>query len=179
MTRSRAQAGFSLVELMVVIAIIGVMAVIAIPSFIAIMPRIKLNGNAMILSNEIALARVRAISKSNDFRIVFDPAGESYTPWKYQGGAWLSLGTTKLNGSDLFSVAGLRGDITACGSAAGSFITPETLIVCANGQVNIGLNTQAVIELRASDSMYRKQITIEPSGRMFVKRWSGSGWVQE
>lgn len=160
----RSQAGFTLTELMIVVAIIGIMAAIGIPSFIGAMPRIRLNSNVMVLSNEIALARVRAISKSTDFRIVFDPAGESYTTAKFQG-AWQSLGVTKLDRSDLVSAAG--------------FGVPQTLIAYGNGQINVPLNSQAVVELRTPDGLNRKRILVEPSGRMYVERWGGSAWVQD
>ena len=165
MTRLREQAGFTLVELMIAVAIIGIMAAIGIPSFIGIMPRIRLNNNAMVLSNSIALARVRAISKSTDFRIEFDLANDSYTPSKFQAGAWQSLGVTSLAGTDLVSAAG--------------FNVAQTLIAMGNGQVNVPLNSQAVIELRTPDGSHRKQIVVEPTGRMSVRRWSGGSWVQE
>jgi type II secretory pathway pseudopilin PulG len=154
-----------MVEVMVVVAIIGIMAAIGIPSFIAIVPRIRLNNSVMILSNEIALARVRAISKSNDYRIVFNTADESYNISKFAAGAWQSLGITNLKGTDLFSAAG--------------FNLANTLIVSGNGQVNVPLNAQAVLELRTPDGMQRKQIVIEPSGRVFVTKWTGSSWVRE
>lgn len=165
MTLTRSQAGYTLVELMIAVAIIGIMAAIGIPSFIGIMPRIRLNSNVMVLSNEIALARVRAISKSTDYRIFFNTADETYTTSKFQGGAWVSLGVTKLDGSDLVSAAG--------------FNTAQTLIAMGNGQVNVPLNGQAVIEVRTPNGMNRKQITVEPTGRMFVQRWSGGAWVQD
>jgi Tfp pilus assembly protein FimT len=136
------------------------------PSFIKIVPRVRLNNNVMLLSNEIALARVRAISKSTDYRMIFNtaPGGESYTTWKYQAGGWQSLGETKLTGSDLFSVAG--------------FTVAQTLTASPNGQINVPLNSQAVIELRTPDGVIRKRIVVEPTGRVFVQKWNGSEWVE-
>ena len=82
---------------MIVVAIISLMAAIGIPSFRGLMPRIKLRNNAMVMSNEVALARVRAISKSYDFRIVFNPApANSYTIFRYRtapGRAWAPRGS--------------------------------------------------------------------------------------
>lgn len=166
MTRSRAQAGFTLVELMVIIAIIGILAVIGVPSFVALMPRMRLNSNVMVLTNEIALARVRAISKSADFRIVFDTVNDRYTIYKYQT-TWQSLGSTELAGSNLVRADG--------------FGVAQTLIVSPSGQVNVPLNSQAEIEVRTPSGDRRKRLLVEPTGRVAVDRWdpNASAWVRE
>jgi prepilin-type N-terminal cleavage/methylation domain-containing protein len=187
MTGSRAQAGFSLVELLIVMAILGIMAAIGVPSFRGLMPRIRLNNDAMVLSNEIALARVRAISKSNDFRIVFDDVNDRYALGKIartgSGGVcladgtgspcWLDISWTNLTGSDLRPVAGFN---TASILPA---VPDETLVVSGRGAANVPLGTQAAIELRTPGGDHRRQILVEPTGRMIVRRWSGGAWAQE
>lgn len=169
------EEGYSMVEMMVVLAIIAAMASIGIPSFKAIVPRVRLNAETMVLSNEIALARTRAIAKSNDARITFHPDGprpaacgenDCYTIDKFEGGAWASLGTTVLRGVDLFSVSGFTP-------------TDTVLLAAGNGQVNVPLNAQAVLELRSPDGLHRKRILVEPTGRMTPQRWNGSAWIQD
>jgi prepilin-type N-terminal cleavage/methylation domain-containing protein len=162
----RSKAGWTLVELMVVVAVIGIMATLGIPSLIRIMPRLRLNGDATTLSNEIALARMRAVTKSADVRIVFDAANGKYSIAKYQGGAWASLGTTTLTGSTITDITG--------------FSTPDTLIAYASGGFNIPLNSQAIIELQTADGTFQKRVVVEPSGRMYAeRRTAGGAWVQD
>ena len=156
--------------MMIVVAVIGIMAAIGIPSFRGLMPRIKLSNSAMILSNEIALARVRAISKSYDFRIEFDPGAESYTISKFNG-TWQSLGATTISPTDLTSAVILP---------ATALIPANTLYFAGNGQVtNVPLGQKAAIELRTADGDDRKRIIVEPTGRMSVERWGNGGWVED
>jgi type II secretion system protein H len=173
MTRPREQAGYTLVEVLVVVAIIGIMAAIGFPSLRGLLPRIRLNNDAMILSNEIALARVRAISKSADVRIVFDDTNDRYAFGKLQGNAWVDLGWTNLKGSDLQAVSGFN---TASILPA---VPAETLVLSGRGAANVPLGTQAAIELRTPAGDHRKQILVEPTGRTIVRRWSGGTWEQE
>ena len=188
MAGSSREAGFSLVELMIVVAILGIMAAVGIPTFRGMMPRIRLGSNAMVLSNEIALARVRAISKSSDFQIVFNPSPTpdspgSYTPSRYNG-SWpgASLGTTVLSGTFL----GVENP-AAPPAYFGAVVLPSTALVPANtlyfsgnGQVaNIPLGRQAAVELRTPDGAARKRIVVEPTGRVTTQRWNSGAWTEE
>lgn len=160
-------SGITLVEISVVLAVIGILAAVGVPSIMKIMPRVRLNNNAMILSNEIALARMRAIAKSTDFRIVFDTANGRYTTSKYLSGAWQSMGATVMTGTEIASVAG--------------FDVADTLIARSTGQVNVPLNTQAVIELHTPEGDFQKRILVEPTGRISVQRRASSSgaWVED
>lgn len=68
----RKQPGFSLFELMVVIAIIGIMATIAIPNFVAWRNNSNLRGAAFNLKSDIETAKSRAVRGGGVVSVSFD-----------------------------------------------------------------------------------------------------------
>lgn len=69
--RQKQAKGFTLAELMVVIAIIGITTAIAIPYFVGQMPRYRLNGAARQVMGDLMWARMEAVSQNNEFKIFF------------------------------------------------------------------------------------------------------------
>ena len=63
--------GFSLIEMIVVMAIISVLAGITIPVYLSMQPSIRLNGAARQLMGDLMWARMQAISQNNEFRIIY------------------------------------------------------------------------------------------------------------
>ena len=75
----KANCGFTLVELMVVIAIITVSLIIAIPTYhMTIKPTADLNGAARLLFSDIQLARLRAVSENVRHGLDFDSTADDY-----------------------------------------------------------------------------------------------------
>lgn len=69
----RKYSGFTVIELMVVIAIILVLAGIAVPNFIGWLPKYRLNKAANDIKSMIQNARLRAIKENARVVILFDP----------------------------------------------------------------------------------------------------------
>jgi prepilin-type N-terminal cleavage/methylation domain-containing protein len=65
----RAQAGFSLTELMLVVAFVGTIAAIAVPLTGDVTATIKLNDAARQDQRELAEARLRAVSSNRSLRV--------------------------------------------------------------------------------------------------------------
>jgi prepilin-type N-terminal cleavage/methylation domain-containing protein len=74
----RKESGFTLMELMVTIAIILIMASLAVPSFLSWLPRQRLRGAVTDLVADIQSTKLRAIRENRTWAIVFNTATDRY-----------------------------------------------------------------------------------------------------
>ncbi|MBI5187774.1 MAG: GspH/FimT family protein [Nitrospirae bacterium] len=70
--------GFTIVELVVVIAIIGIVAAVTIPGLILQLPKFRVNGAVRNLASDMQWAKMMAVKENNDFVMVFDSANNRY-----------------------------------------------------------------------------------------------------
>ena len=70
--------GFTLLELMVVVAIITIFAAIAVPTYSSWSPRLKFRTSADEMHKVLMLARMTAISSNRDVVITFDQTNGTY-----------------------------------------------------------------------------------------------------
>jgi len=67
----RRAAGFTVMELIIVMAILGILAAIAVPNMIGQMPKYRLKGAARQVMGDVMWARMEAVSQKNEFRVFF------------------------------------------------------------------------------------------------------------
>ena len=76
--------GFSLIELLMVVAIMGALAAIAVPMSGNTIRFLKLSGDARELSNATAVAKMRAAAKFTQSRLYVDITGRAH-----HGARWI------------------------------------------------------------------------------------------
>lgn len=70
--RRRTQAGFSLMEVMVVAVIVAIMAVLAVPSFSGMVQRQRVKNAADAVLSDLRWARSEAIKRGQEVTVTFD-----------------------------------------------------------------------------------------------------------
>jgi type II secretion system protein H len=85
--RSR-QAGFTLVELMIVVAILAILAAIAVPNFIGSLPRQRLAKATRNLISDMQWVRQQAVTTNRPWQINFDTAADRYRIVDSADGIW-------------------------------------------------------------------------------------------
>jgi Tfp pilus assembly protein FimT len=159
-----------MVEMSITVAILGILAAIAVPSFVNLMPRIRLGNATQTLANELAMARMAAISKSVDGEAAFDKDAEVYTLAKTVGGTPYARATLA-SSANLVSVTYLADGSTA----------PATVQLNANGTTSVPLQKQAmVITLATADGAHKRRVLVWATGRIHSQKWAGgSTWVAD
>ncbi len=99
MTRLKNTDGFSFVELMTVIGIIGIMAAIALPSYFAGQPQRRLKSAARDLYGAVQQARLLAVKNNQDCTLIF--AATSYYYYVDEDGSGAHNGNEKRVDLDL------------------------------------------------------------------------------
>lgn len=101
----RDDRGFSLLEMMMVVALLGVLTVIAVPMSGNTIKYLKLSGDARELSNITAVAKMRAAAKFTQSRVYIDLTGRSFYVQTYDKptAAWVTEGgATSLSNTVVF-----------------------------------------------------------------------------
>ena len=74
----RQNEGFTLMEMMTVIAIIAIVAGIVLPNFIGWLPRYRLRSGAEDIQSTLQLARLGAIKQNTSSTVTFDTANHTF-----------------------------------------------------------------------------------------------------
>ncbi len=74
----RTNAGFSLLELLIVIAIVGIIAAFALPSAINFVKAYRLHADASAVASQLNVARFRATSQYTPYRLRIDAASRYF-----------------------------------------------------------------------------------------------------
>jgi len=95
----RKNTGFTLVELLIVLAIMGIIAAVTIPGYMAFIPNYRLRSAAEELQGDIQFAKIRAIKLGVVVSIRVNTATDTYTMF-VDNGAGANTGNGALDGDE-------------------------------------------------------------------------------
>lgn len=77
MKRMRNQRGITFIELMTVVAVIGIMSAMAVPRFLSYMPKLRVKAAARDVVSQLRLARSKAVSERRPYGVAFNLSGKT------------------------------------------------------------------------------------------------------
>ena len=87
-------AGFTMLELAVVLAVVGILAGIALPVMARALAAMRLTGAARSISNLTAATKTKAAANFTRARLFVDLTSNSYHIETWSGAAWVAAGAT-------------------------------------------------------------------------------------
>ena len=170
------QSGFTLIELVITVCIIGILATIGIPAFSSWIQDYRLRNKAKELYSDMYLAKMKAVKEYDKYRIVFSiDTDTSYRLIKNDGTVEKAVTLSSSDSGDKISF----GCGAATRSATKSGGTPPEDGISYNGNVLTfnprGTGSPGYVYLHNSNGTSYAIGTLS-SGIIFMKKWDGSEW---
>ena len=172
MVNKKNTSGFTLMELMVVIAIIAIISGIAIPNFLSMLPKSRLRSATRDIVSCLQEMKLRAIRENATTVVIFNLANDEYTAF-VDNGPGAATGNWALDATDtIIKRIVLPPDIDLYDS--GFTLSPNTFGYDDRGLP--GNNSFGSVSLTYNNKDYRK-VTVNFAGNIRVqKSTDGVNW---
>ena len=189
--RSRPQAGFTLVELLTVVAIIGLLSAVAVPAIARYMRNYRIRGAAQQVAGEIGAARTKAIARNTNLGVLFVTLSSSTYRWVIQDDPTVPGHPAVVHDADHDARAGgpaadaadrrrlrrrRRDDARRSGSTASADSARRARAAAAASPARPRRTTsgwtragQATVTLLQADTGLRRTVTVTPGGRVLAQ----------
>ena len=175
--------GFTLIELMIVIGVIGIMAAISTPMIMNWLPNYRLKAAARDLYSNMQKARMVAVKSNQNTAIIFDVANEKYDfcdSWDTTLAPPACVGNLQsVDFSKMGSGVGYgHGDATSAAATAGVFDNDVTYsspvdVVVFNSR---GFGTAGYVYLDHQKNTTTYAVNSLSSGIIRILKWQGGSW---
>jgi type IV fimbrial biogenesis protein FimT len=184
------QAGFSLVEMLAVVAIIALMSAVALPAMARYTKNYRIRGATQQVAGEIGAARTKAISRNTNLGVLFVALTDTTYRWVLQDdpttpGVQQSLATLLTQPAQLGPLQTLPNGIVFEATSAtrpavgfnrlGAQCTPGTRgcgsLTGAPGTnyVRVDTSGQSIVTLVQPDTGLRRTVTVTAGGRVLAQ----------
>ena len=180
------QSGFSMVELLTVVAIIGILALVTVPNFISFYQMNKVKAAMRTFTSDLRTMRQMAITTGLQTRITFTPdtsvslSSRAYDFWQGDSAFNATPVWTQLTQPDLTKPKLQKGysrhleDVVYFPKTGQTFDAVSgvySVVFYPDGRVKMpGIATTASVVIRTDQKVSQQQFTIDisPSGRVYA-----------
>ncbi len=174
----RAAAGFSAVELLIVVAVFGILSAFAVPSLSGALRDMQLAADARNISSALGYARIKAKSLSTPYQVAFDLGGNGWSVRRYNSGTDSFDLEQGVNGlSRGLSGSGITFKTSAADPPAGFPDTSSSSITFNSRGIPVsGATPTADNIVYLSRSGTDCAVTVTLTGKVQVWKKAGGGW---
>lgn len=161
--RRAEQAGFTIIEVMTVVAIVAFLAAVAIPNMTAMIKNSKLRGTATDLFGDMLTARSEAVKRNCEVDVIPDATAGWAGGWKVTSVLCTAPGaTTSIAATQVALHPALDSDIKVGVLVNGAAGTASTVKYGSNGRVSAGLQT--VVFYESATGTWARCLAVDTSG---------------